>query len=517
MNRDRFNEKIVEVSKTIFTYCMAKTPTREEAEDLSQDIICELIKSKDSLRCDDAFYGFMWSVADNVYKQWYRKKLKSATGELTAEIAETLEDVTDDGGDDIYLLRRELSLLDAKYRRATILYYIDRKSCSEIAESLSISESMVKYLLFKSRKILKEGMNMERKLGTLSYAPKSMIPMYSGEGPNRFWDFMQSKIRQNILGACYNDSLTPQMISLETGIPLPYLDDEIQALTDKKLLTREGSHYKTNIIIITIDCAREMSRAALPYHEKIAELINTYINDNLIRFKEIGFIGNDFSSNSLRWALSTLIWRTVLFGGKSHNERTVPVTGWGERAYIYCVEDVAKYTFAYSGMDGRHGDNLYFFDYLPKPNGDHRDFFGRERDINIICDIARGDVGRFSEYDLEAVAQMIRLGYVIKNENGYAPTCLVYTSAQYEKAVAIAKNFVTAELTDTIAEINSEAERVLSEHTPKHLQDQVADIAGMDKFLNAVCAPAAIMIERGYLSLDWHPSEMPTNYIVLNK
>lgn len=495
---------------------MAKTPTREEAEDLAQDIVCELIKSRDNLRSDDAFYGFMWSVADNVYKQWYRRKLKSATDELTVEIAEVIEDDTNDGGDDIYLLRRELSLLDEKYRRATILYYIDRKSCSEIAEILSISESMVKYLLFKSRKILKEGMNMERKLGKLSYAPKSMIPMYSGEGPNKFYDFMQSKIRQNIIGACYNDSLTPQMISLETGIPLPYLDDEITALADKKLLIREGNYYKTNVIIITAECSREISRAALPYHEKIAELINLCLNENIERFKEIGFKGNDFSSNSLRWALSTLIWRTVLFGGYSRNERTVPVTGWGERAYIYCVEDIARYTFGYSGMNGRHGDSLYFFDYIPKPNGDHRDFFGRQRDINIICDIARGDACNFSENDLEAVAQMIRLGYIIKNEKGYEPTCLVFSSDRYEKAIAIAKDFVSTELMDIIAKIDSEAERVLNEHTPKHLKDQVADIAGMDKFLNAVCAPAAIMIEKGYLSIDWHPSEMPTNYIVLN-
>ena len=71
---------------------------------------------------------------------------------------------------------------------------------------------------------------MERNLGELSYNPKTLIAMYSGQGPNQFWQFMQSKIRQNIVNACYNDALTVQQISLETGIPLPYLDDEIKAL-----------------------------------------------------------------------------------------------------------------------------------------------------------------------------------------------------------------------------------------------------------------------------------------------
>lgn len=176
---------------------MAKTPTREEAEDLCQDILYELVKSSKNIRNQDAFYGFMWTVAGNVYRQWCRKRAKIRTCELTDDIpAEVI--INDDENTDIYFLRRELSLLSEKYRRATILYYIDRKSCAEIAHILAISESMVKYLLFKSRKILKEGMSMERKLGSLSYNPKIFVPLYMGSGPNHFWDFMQSKIRQNI-------------------------------------------------------------------------------------------------------------------------------------------------------------------------------------------------------------------------------------------------------------------------------------------------------------------------------
>lgn len=44
MNENELREKIAEVSKAIFSYCMSKTPTREVAEALSQDILYELIK-----------------------------------------------------------------------------------------------------------------------------------------------------------------------------------------------------------------------------------------------------------------------------------------------------------------------------------------------------------------------------------------------------------------------------------------------------------------------------------------
>ena len=131
---------------------------------------------------------------------------------------------------------------------------------------------------------------MERNLGQLSYNPKSLIPMYNGSGPNRFWDFMQSKIRQNIVSACYNDALTVQQISLETGIPLPYLDDEIAELVKYKILIQDGKHYQSNVIVISADCAEEINRAATKYHEKIADELSEFLDTCLDSYKKIGFV-----------------------------------------------------------------------------------------------------------------------------------------------------------------------------------------------------------------------------------
>lgn len=515
MSENELHEKIAEVSKTIFSYCMAKTPTREEAEELSQDILYELLKSAENIRDDKAFYAFMWSVAGNVYKQWYRKRLKNNTCELTFEIpAEDNHEEDDDN--DIYLLRRELALLSEKYRKATILYYIEGSSCSEISSVLAISESMVKYLLFKSRKILKEGMNMERNLGELSYNPKTLIPMYSGQGPNQFWQFMQSKIRQNIVSACYNDALTVQQISLETGIPLPYLDDEIKALEDKQIIIRDGTHYKANVIVITSECADEIERAVTKYHEQIADKIEAFIKETILEYKSIGFIGSDFSENTLRWQLAAILFMAIHEVG--YNEMNVPKTGWGEPAYLWCVEKLnEKNIFNYSRIDGKHGDSLYFFDYWKggKGKGDHHDFYGNERYINIFCDLCRSETMTLSEYDLEAISEMIKKGYVIKENDSYRATVPVYSTAQYKVIINLVKEFITTELVTIIQEMDKAAAHILNSHTPKHLQDRVAGIAAMDKFVNAVCIPATILIDRQVLSTAWHPLEMPTTYVVL--
>ncbi len=517
MNENELHVKITEVSKTIFSYCMAKTPTREEAEDLSQDIIYELIRSAENIRDDNAFYAFMWGVAGNVYKQWYRKKLKNNTCEWTDDIPSD-ESSVEDNNNDIYLLRRELALLSEKYRKATILYYIDGRSCSEISSKLTISESMVKYLLFKSRKILKEGMNMERNLGELSYNPKTLIPMYSGQGPNHFWRFMQSKIRQNIVSACYNDALNVQQISLETGIPLPYLDDEIRELEDKQVIIRDGKHYRANVIIISAECADEIERAVTRYHEQISDEIEYFINNNTDAYKKTGFSGCNFSENTLRWQLATIIFR-MISGVDCGGSIDAPKTGWGENAYIWCVEQLNdRHIFSYCGADSKHGDSINFLDYWKdgKGKGDHHDFYGNERFINVYCDICRGENMTLSEYDLEAIAEMIKKGYVIKENETYRATVPIYTPEQYMSIKNMVQEFISDRLVSIIKQMDKTAAEILGTHTPKHLQGQVIGIASMDKFVNAVCIPATILIERKFLSTTWHPLEMPTTYVVLN-
>lgn len=122
-----------------------------------------------------------------------------------------------------------------------------------------------------------------------------------------------------------------------------------------------------------------------------------------------------------------------------------------------------------------------------------------------------------SEYDLEAIAEMIKKGYVIRENEAYRAAVPVYSIEQYQKITNIAKEFISAELAAIIGKMNATATRILSAHTPGHLQDQVAGIAAMDSFSNAVCAPATVLIGKHFLSTAWHPLEMPTTYVVLKK
>ena len=111
MNDSELNEKITDASKTVFSYCRARTNSRQDAEDLCQDILLELVKSYGSIREKGAFYGFMWAVAGNVYKQWLRKKSTLIACELTEDIVSAANPAValeESENEEIYLLRREL-------------------------------------------------------------------------------------------------------------------------------------------------------------------------------------------------------------------------------------------------------------------------------------------------------------------------------------------------------------------------------------------------------------------------
>ena len=133
--KEILEQKISDISKTIFTYCRSKTSNSEDAQDLCSEILLRLVKNIDSLRDENAFYGFMWSVTHNVYREWYRNKLKNRTEELSEENTPSYE-IESEEDEKIYLLRRELALLSEKYRKTAIMYYINEMSCSEISKSL---------------------------------------------------------------------------------------------------------------------------------------------------------------------------------------------------------------------------------------------------------------------------------------------------------------------------------------------------------------------------------------------
>ena len=500
---------------------MSRTSNQQDAEDLAQDILCEMVRSAQNIRDEQAFYAFMWSVARNVCKQWYRKKKSLRECELTEDLpAETGDPAAlSDDRADLSLLRRELSLLSEKYRRATVLYYLENKSCSEIASRLQISESMVKYLLFKARKILKEGMNMERTYGEQSYNPKSLQLLCMGVVSGRYWELISdSKIRQNILWACYNDSLTEEEIALQIGVSLPYVENDIKVLTDAWLLKKDGRHYRTNIILLSEEFEREKASKLLPLQQEIARSLRAFIDEREEEIRAVGFSGNKMSLASLRWHMATMLlwWAYRASVDAQIGLEVMPETAFGTHAYLWGVES-RKGSFNCCTIEAKEWHtsvSLYFMDWYERTSISHNDFFGNRRWLKLYEKLYRGNTEDLTEFEQEIAAEMVRKGYAHMEDGRIVSASPVYTKAQWGEMQALQEPTLQ-EIGRAIGKLHTVLVEVLKNHVPTHLKSQVQGIAAANLFHDGTYTPALLLVQNGYLSTDWVPNELATVYGVL--
>lgn len=294
----------------IFAYSLSKLQNADKAEELTSDVIYQILKSLPNLKDDDAFYGFMWRIADNTFKKYLRKKNVFDT-ELDDSIMygnyiSIEEEIIE--SEDLNTLRRELSLLSKEYRKVCVDYYINSKSCQQIANEMNLSVEMVKYYLFKTRKILKEGINMERKFGERSYNPSVFKIDYWGNETGEIYRKMFSrKLPANIIVSAYNNPLSLTELSVELGVSTVYLEDEIDILLRHGMLKKVGNKYQADIFIFTDAFENEMVNAIKPFCKKISEDLCDKLDSLISKIKKVGFEKIiDFNDEYLKWTAMTI-------------------------------------------------------------------------------------------------------------------------------------------------------------------------------------------------------------------
>ena len=167
MRNQLINEFAENYMEKLFYFCLKKTGSHIEAEDLTQDIALQIITALNKGTIPTSFSAWIWQIARNRYSVWAKEKHnrnESVTGSDIGdyEIEDESENILDEmiHTEQMALLRRELAFIKSDYRNIVIAYYIENKSVRDIASSLSLSISAVQQRLHRARIILKEGMNI---------------------------------------------------------------------------------------------------------------------------------------------------------------------------------------------------------------------------------------------------------------------------------------------------------------------------------------------------------------------
>ena len=371
--QEKIIEKITDSMKNIFSFSIARTRNATEAEDLSQQILTELLSSCRRLKDINAFYGWMWSVARNTYSKYIRLQnkekdnleLNGGDNDIYFNIADIKSDVENDFilKEDINLLRRELSLLTRHYREAVVKYYLEDKTCAQISQELSVTVETVKHLLFKARKLLKEGINMTREYGEKSYNPGILrLDKWVMSG----WELLQQitemfekrKLPGNILLSAYYTPLTMEEVSIELGVATPYLEDEIKILLNYNLLKQvKNGRYQTNIFIYTAVCQEDIILKTKDLYKKHAQKLSSIVDSKLSEVKNLIFKDADVSQNKLKWFISHFIlWHAAI---KYQNNLDFPTLHESSGFLWGYNHDYSEYSHGFNGIYGKNDSERY--------------------------------------------------------------------------------------------------------------------------------------------------------------
>ena len=266
----------------ILGFSYQKLQNYTEAEDMASDITLEVMKVIHSGKEIENFNALVWSISNHVFCKRLRKKKHGDTAYLTELFrtpdnveAETLKKEQEN------LLRREISMLAEKYRRAVVLHYFDGKSCEEIGEILGQSAGTVKWWLHEARTSIKEGMDTMREYGEKSFNPGALYVSCQGSlgKDDEPVSCAKRRLTQNILLAAYEEPVTVKELCVEHGVSAAYIEDEVQALVDNQLLKEVSrGKFQTDFVILPNDNSKVL--------HKIYEVCFPTYSDKLMAFLE---------------------------------------------------------------------------------------------------------------------------------------------------------------------------------------------------------------------------------------
>lgn len=134
----------------------------DQANDFLQELFMKLIEKPDSYRSEYNFSTWLYSIANNMCKNEYRRRSVrmgyQAEGTANAPF-ELISDASIEPEQVMEKVFRTLDLLGEEHRSAFLLRYREGFSVKEVAEILDLAEGTVKSRLFYARKLLAEKLN----------------------------------------------------------------------------------------------------------------------------------------------------------------------------------------------------------------------------------------------------------------------------------------------------------------------------------------------------------------------
>ena len=212
--------------------------------------------------------AWVWRIAHNRYARYIEKQSRDRTV-LSEEYADTdpvYDDYTGIDGENtersFETVFRYLHTLSEMYRDIFVDHYIGEMSVKALAEKYALTETTVKWRLNAGRQKIKERIETEQMERIYERINWNTVTCNGSMDSNRY---LHTQLARAICKAAYETPKTVEEISIQTGIPAMYIEDEIPRLEYGDAICKIGNKYATNFIVFrlkdrkTVECTSEQT------------------------------------------------------------------------------------------------------------------------------------------------------------------------------------------------------------------------------------------------------------------
>lgn len=481
----------------IYSYAISKTRDADEAEDLTQDIFIELLKSVQKSREITDLERYIMSVAKYVWYEHLRRRYNEPISYFGFSDESVLEQ--DDFTARFELnaeyigLRRQIAMLSRLHRDVITLYYFGNRSLAEIASQLDIPLGTVKSRLYGGKIEIKRGMEMNEQYGMASMEPQKLnlgIDGMQGKGHSPFCLIENDLLAQNILLEAYQEPLTEKALAERLGIAAAYVESETEKLVAGGLMKRQpNGTVQTDFIIMDARLHKENIRLGMEYVQDKADDLFKELTDLDGQVKHIAPMAKlDFNHRML--IVLMVLQSNAFFRNfdrlKGIHFEDYPIRAFGGRwfaiglkqeSYSHEDEYLLRY-FSISGMLSSENDDSQLADYDFIYSRTHQSYLSKhieQPEIRTVIDKLYNKVAL--DRDDKAICEtLLELEMVRHSGESFEPNIPVFTKAEWDQFGRLLDPLTAHPALDS-AYVIDKSEEFLKHIAPKNLASQYRIIA----------------------------------------
>ncbi len=486
--------EIIPYVEPIFRFCYKRLADRCDAEDLASEIICHVLEGMNKYQIG-SLDAWVWRIAHNRYARFIDNRNKnqiilSCDNELfdIADHSDAFEESTEEQYETVF---RYLHTLSSEYKNIFVDYYIGELSIRSLAKKYSLPETTIKWRLNVGRKKIRDRIG-EDKMDKVYQRINWNTETCNGDmDPDAY---LHTQIARAVCLAAYEKPLTIEEISISTGIPTMYVEDELPRLEYGDAICKVGNKYVTNFIIFRLKDRKQTEDVSASAVNMLADKFEATLKEAENKIRASDFYGNDFGIDRLGYIIIPYLLRHKIGDVKNNRLKLAngPYPPRKDGGYGWFIveetvdgsESCAEYNSGCnvagdeSSSEYKAPSHIYYY-WIGK-YFDHNIY--HDKGMRLICanGISQNSVNGVVSKEAvseEDAAHLIETNLLIKKEDHYVLNFPHFTAEQFGKFISLFE-MNDEKLNDILAEWITAVRKNFESFVPKQLHDQINQWVG---------------------------------------